>query len=240
MKYIGNTKLKWYFGNTKLKSFFHGDDKVWTGASPVSYYEDNVLRATIDVDEGTDVLHPNLSMVKSGYTFVGWAQTNGGERVETLVATGEPMTLYALFVPNTLVVAQGSMRPEYNSIYRGWNFIYASGNVNANYVTGSVVSNVASTYQALTNTATFTLNKRYYQTADLQLLFGNDGEANGSCAFDGTHISHSLSASVDTKTFNNISDGNHTITSAIYATGDIRECTIGIGTLTLSNPTPWD
>lgn len=227
-------------GNTAFKKIALGNDIVWSGASLVSYYDGATLLGTEEVDEGEDVLRPlSITPTKTDYTFVGWTGYGGTERFETKVATGEPMSLYALFVPNTLVVAQGSMRSEYNSIYRGWNFIYTNGSVNTNYVTGAIVSNVSSTYQALVDTKTFTLNKRYYQRADLQLLFGNDGEANGSCAFDGTHITHSLSVAVDTKTFNNISNGNHTITSAIYATGDLKECTIGIGTLTLSNPAKW-
>lgn len=221
MKYIGNTKLKWYFGNTKLKSFFHGDDKVWTGASPVSYYEGNVLRATIDVDEGTDVLHPNLSMVKSGYTFVGWALTNGGERVETLVATGEPMSLYAIFVPDTLVISSFTLRKaQYSTGY----FVYIENqHRDSRYLSADPWVHISAWGEgpATADSQTFTLDMKEYQNVS----FVQKNDANGG--FFASFLPINITQS-----------GTYTVGGTIVPGPERSEGAVGCE-ITLSNPIPW-
>ena len=77
----------------------------------VSYYDGSTLLGTKRYSRGRDVLHPSLTMpTKSGYTFIGWATTNSEDDwVGTLVATNEPITLYAIYIANSItVVSNGS------------------------------------------------------------------------------------------------------------------------------------
>lgn len=83
--------------------------QVFTSASAVSYYDGNTLLGIEEVDEGLDVLRPSIDTSKDGYTLVGWTGYGGTERFETRVATGEPMSLYALWLPNTLTVLSATL-----------------------------------------------------------------------------------------------------------------------------------
>lgn len=93
---------KWTHDGEKVKKWIHNDVKVWSGASVVSYYDGANLIGIEEVDEGLDVLHPTIDVSKDNYTLVGWKYNS--DSVTELVATGEPMTINAVYAPNILVV----------------------------------------------------------------------------------------------------------------------------------------
>ncbi len=107
--YIGATRIKKiYLGSTKIKKIYKGTDQVYSSGSLVSYYNGSTLLGTREFEEGESVLSPTgISPTKSGYTFKGWAYTDGSSfdnRITSLVANGDPITLYAVFIPSSLVV----------------------------------------------------------------------------------------------------------------------------------------
>lgn len=231
MKYIGNTKLKWYFGNTKLKSFFHGDDKVWTGASSVSYYDGDTLIDTIDVDEGADVLHPSLSMSKTNYTFVGWSLSDGGDRVTTLYATGEPMSLYALWLPNTLTILSATLAHD------GENPKYTLVSHDSKYISEVKYAESSSWYNyeySNSDTKTMRVNIGLYRLMTVQgKALKNHNEGGGSI--------NGVTSSGNTVTLTSDTDAD--VVMYCWNRHEWRETwsyTItGCTDITLSNPIPW-
>lgn len=216
----------WYFKNGE----FH---QVWSGASEVSYYDGNTLLGVEEVDEGEDVLHPSLDTSKTGYTLVGWKNAYYGDQVTELTATGEPMALYAMYLPDTLTVASGYFQWDgYGAMVTYYNTRWDS-----EYLTGSPSVSAELWYSEGTkeSTAYFTLNKKFYQTASITV--GHEARAdNATGRFDGTEISkgHTL-----TRTIGN---GSHSmyarvIVGAPSSTWHISR--VGVTSLVLSNPTPW-
>ena len=208
---------------------------VWSGASLVSYYDNDTLLGTEEVDEGEDVLHPSFSTSKTGYTLVGWSTEPNdlNKKVTTLVASGEEMTLYALYVPNTIVVC-GSSRSGAST----WNSRYMSG---AAYVTQESYG------PSLTNTANFGITLHEYQNSTITLWthdytvdeqgYGHD--YTGSMGID----------SYDTSQYHNGNvlynwSGNHTMRIHAFPNWGNGErykfSSGGLANVTLSNPKAWE
>lgn len=92
----GNDKIKkGYTGSTKLKRGYTGSTKVWSGASLVTYIYAN-LSTQEEVDEGDNCATKTVTI--SDATFLGWTDTRGATTpVDEILATGDPMTLYAIY-----------------------------------------------------------------------------------------------------------------------------------------------
>ena len=229
MIYRGSTKVsKIYRGSNKIKAVYKGANKVWSGSSVVSYYDGNTLMGTETVDGGEDVLHPSISTSKEGYTLYGWGLTqNATERQENLVATGEPMTLYAIYVANSITVVTGSITP---GVYPSYSCTYK----NTEYVNGEVGGRVELWYKvgSVSGSYYFTLDKKHYQTATVTL--GQSNQMPGSQTFDGNSFSNG-----NTKAIGN---GSHVISLA--AQNDSANTwainAAGITSLVLSNPIEWE
>lgn len=232
MRDRGATKIKkWYRGATKIKKWYRGANKVWSGASMVSYYDGNTLLGVEEVDADTSVLHPDIDMTKSGYVHVGWKDSINGEFVEELLATGEPMAVYAIYVVDTIAVASGYINGRGTT-----NPSYAAASLNTSYVTGSIGSTPQIWYNPGTTGAQcdFVLNKKFYQKAQLTICMATHNIC--SSYFDGTGISDGYSAEIQ--------NGAHRI--SIYATNEAEighgwaVNATGIASLVLSNPKVWE
>ena len=226
---LGTTKIaKLFIGTNKVKYVYQGTNKIWSGASVVSYYDGDTLIGTEEVDEGADVLHPSFSTAKTGYTLYGWTHIKGAdERLETYTATGEPMTLYAIYLPNTLTVVSATLD--------GSN--YSPAVINSNYISGGTVVGANKWYAQGhdENTTYFTLNKRQYANASIVIQktnYESDGWSKGY--YDGSQISTGWSGSV--------AGGSHSMkaeTQNDRGSGGWAWCYVGITSLTLTNPTAW-
>ena len=217
------TKVReaWIFKNGE----FH---KVWSGASEVSYYDGNTLLGTAEVDEGEDVLHPSINTTKSGYTLYGWATAKGSEnRVESLTATGDPMVLYAIYIANSITVAQNDRI------------------LDSKYVSGALTASTTAHWNTTNASAGFTINLGKYQNAQINARVdtaSNDtGNLNvGGGSVDGANIIDWLqSGRSASKTFN-IGNGGHSLGVWAVAYDDYRQtCWIHTQWITLSNPIAW-
>lgn len=213
----------------KVKKWIHNDVKVWSGASTVTYYSGSTILGTREVDEGEDVLHPDIDTAKSGYTLVGWTKAvNPSEiavRAETLVATGEPIDLYAIYAPNSKTVAWGGYDNGYSG---GKDGTYVSGGI---YTEGSVWYNEGAYFS---NSTYFSVNLFNYQTASLRLdkHFGPVGVFNQSGRYNGEEIN-----SGKVYTYHNNFGGT------IFVDGEggswYGSSEAWVSNLTLSNPKAW-
>lgn len=211
----------WYFKNGE----FH---QVWSGASEVSYYDGNTLLGIEEVDEGEDVLHPSLSTAKENYTLVGWKQAVYGDKVLELNATGEPMVLYAMYLPNT-----------YNAVG------------DSTYVTGGTSTSNSATpaYQGgqdLGSSTSFVLNMREYQNNSVTVVQQNiysghldDDQPWGYGMLDSYEIPKNSSRS-----YSNIANGTHILRTVGHTAneGEARNTQTlrcYVASIILSNPTPW-
>lgn len=221
----GNSKVtKMYRGSAKVKYIYRGASKVWSGAAPVSYYDGNTLLGVEDVDEGSDVLHPSITMpAKEGYTFVGWSTSNSiADWTDVLVATDEPMVLYAIYEPNTKTISGNT-----------WDSNYASGS-------HEIVTASQGVYDSATGY--FNINFRRYQscsvsfwseryTVDMQGYGHNEG---ASFTVDGASYSGSPTISM--------ASGSHSYFASVHADwvyDKYEKKTIRVTSITLSNPIAW-
>lgn len=194
----------------------------------ISYYDGSTLLGKKNVPKGKDVLHPSITMpTKSGYTFVGWATSNSEDDwVSTLVATGQPMSLYAIYASNSKTVVSGSIS---GGTYPAYSLVSSD----ETYATGTFGCRGEKWYQPGTGSTSvsFTLDKKFYQTATVTL--GRDCWGDGSQTFDGSSFSNGTS-----KTINS---GSHTIwASATLGTeGAWSLNAVGVISLVLTNPTAW-
>lgn len=80
--------------------------QIFTSASAVSYYSGNTLAGVEEIDEGLSVLNPQtVSATKAHHDLVGWADSNGGTILQSKIADGEPMSVYACFRPSDMDVS---------------------------------------------------------------------------------------------------------------------------------------
>lgn len=217
------TKVReaWIFKNGE----FH---KVWSGASEVSYYDGDTLLGTAEVDEGEDVLHPSIDTTKSGYTLYGWAtRRNIEERVESLNATGDPMVLYAIYIANSITVAQSDRI------------------LDSKYVSGALTVSTTATWNTTTASAGFTINLGKYQNAQINARVDTASNDTGNLTVgggnvDGVGITDWLqSGRSASKTFN-IGNGGHSLGVWAVSYEDYRQtCWIHTQWITLSNPIAW-
>lgn len=225
----------------KLRKAFlytNGEFKqVWSGASEVSYYDGDTLMGVEEVDEGEDVLHPSFSTTKQGYTLVAWKDALYGDPLTELNATGEPMKVYALYLPNTLDVALGRM--YYDPAYGQYSpyLVFTSDLWDSEYVSGKQVSDASIWYREgqFDKTVSFKLDKKFYQTATITLKnMSRDGNSWGRLDSN-REIPENSSRSWT------IDSGTHSIYSWGYnnAPNSWEYSYTGITKLTLSNPTPW-
>lgn len=226
-------------GMAKLKAGYEWKNgeyvKVWSGATKVFYYDGETLMGMEEADEGKDVLHPSFSTTKSGYTLCGWKLSQSDTtRVESLTAIGDTMTLYALYLPNTLTIASG----YFEWVGSGADVTYHSTAWNTQYLSGSPNVDAELWYRGgdLTNTSTFTLNKGYYSTASARV--GHEGRADYHIGnFDGSNIGGGSSV---TKTIDN---GTHTMKARVYANDGSQTWQVsrtGVLSIVLSNPIAWE
>lgn len=228
---LGISKVKFMLGNKKVKYIFRGSTKVWSGASVVSYYDGNTLLGTEEVDEGEDVLRPSIDTSKSGYTLVGWSTTEDKNGyVESLVATGEPMTLYAVYLPNSITVVQGSVSEgNYSLTLR--NSEYVNGNcgnhdARAGYYVGP--GSISSGFN-------INLQMGFYQNGTLNFALLNTAPFDVSTSYMGSPTtlgSHSASISASGNYYGSTRGSVDWHTSG-GTTG-------GISSLVLTNPRAWE
>ena len=208
---FGNAKPKLMYGNSKVK-LMYGSTKLYSSGSAVSYYDGATLIGTLDVDEGLDVLHPDLPLSKDGYTLVGWKYND--ERVETLAANGESMAVYAIYLPNTLVVAKGVVGTG----------SYTQQIYDANYISGSIGNSDRVSWGNGYVSATFTVNAGLYQTVS------GTTSVNG-----GGHGFHIYEVTPDVT-----KSGTYTVSSYFDSAGEgTYYCAVGVNQITLSNPRAW-
>lgn len=211
------------------------------GGALIKYYDGTTLLGQETVAINEDVLHPSITMpTKSGYTFVGWSTTTSKTNYVTeLLSTGEPMNLYAMYAPNTLVVIEGglvSTTPTYTVL-------------DTFYVSGSVYIQQGRTpgsqgWGQWDASATFTLNRRFYQSGSVTVRESNTyygwetDSPNATGYYDGDAIGKNTS-----KTYS-IGNGNHTLRNAGRTSEEESRPSTQVGStyvtnLTLSNPQAW-
>lgn len=102
---LGNGKTKLYMGTQNIKSVFRGVTKTYPSGNMVTYVVDGAEHKE-DRDIGEPCLTPVSFTVpdKEGYFFSGWSEEPNGAVLENKVMGGEPVTLYAVYLPNELVI----------------------------------------------------------------------------------------------------------------------------------------
>ena len=224
-------------GMDKLKAGWQWENgqyvKIWSGASTISYYDGATLIGTEEVDEGEDVLHPSLDTSKEGYTLYGWKLSEEATtREESLVATGDPMTLYAYYVPNTYIAASGSVTGSMG--YTDYQEI----SKDTKYVTGTIGVTADRWYSEgdAEASGSFNLALNEYQQAAIEYWYYTGLGTDQIGKFDGQTVTQTQ----NTKSVSD--DGTHTL----YAKGHCvardswMNVTIGVVAITLSNPIAWE
>ena len=231
----GTSKVSKIFrGTNKVKYIYRGTTKVWSGASVVSYYDGNTLIGTEEIDEGLDVLHPSFSTAKEGYTLYGWSDSpNSDVIIPYRTATGDAMNLYAIYLPNTLLVASGT-------VVQGLWTSYSQGIKNDKYISGGLgcTADRAGYYAGgggVSASTSFNLALGAYRKATIAW-----GVAEGQGSFhafyvDGVNVGYSAGSKQVT------SGGTHTLATEGNTPNDSwTSTTIGITSITLSEPIAWE
>lgn len=200
-----------------------------------------VVDATLfpDVTYNDFVLY---GMNKTGYTHVGWTGYGGTERFETKVATGEPMSLYALFVPNSIVVYISDVTYLHYNSYRNWEYTYSIQTKNANYISGTLMATCqCNEWNSARSESSFNLNKKYYNTATA-IFNAQHGYLDVGYLDWGGGIVDSEAFSTRFKGDKTLllDNGSHTITAVVQSFDDYKDRTLVFAKrITLSNPTKW-
>lgn len=213
-----------------VKKWTHDGVQVFSSGSTVSYYNGSTLIGTKDFEEGTDVLRPGYSPTKSGYTFYGWSKTNGGSRVTSLKADGNPITLYAVFIVNSITVLTASTKS-------GTNPNYEITNYNSKYVPNPTYAYASGWYQytySSEDTKTMTVYIGEYGKMTVEARgesYGNStvGDFEGESCL-GKTITKTYYTS---KTFTMYAKGSHS------DSGSWHVAFAGCTSIVLSNPPKW-
>lgn len=232
--YIGSNKQKGaYIGSNKIKAIYKGTTKLWSGGSAVSYYNGSTLIGTVEVEEGKDVLRPSLTFSKSGYTHIGWAKTNGGSVVTSLVATGEPMTLYAVWLKNTATVLSAKVQTIAGTV----NPEYVINSYDSAYIADVQYAHAVGSYNYLyssSDTKSMYVDIGKYQTMTVKAIGGGFGESL-TASIDGTSCitaeatkTYSTSRTIELKASGKHSDS-----------GSWHSVICGCTSIVLSNPKKW-
>lgn len=212
---VNNVKLKKFTHNgQKVKKWIHNGVKVWSNGAEVSYYDGTNLLGTFDVEEGLDVLHPPIDTSKADYTLVGWALSDRSlDIVEEMVASDKPINLYAVYLPNTLVVAQGDVGTVW----------YTQQIKDERYISGSLGSEKKVTSGNDYVSCTFTVNARFYQTVSGATKVNGSGSG-----WHQNDVTPSITKS-----------GTYTASSIFVGNNGTYTCVVGVTKITLSNPKAW-
>ena len=230
---LGTSKVKFYLGSNKVKAIYKGSTKVWSGASIVSYYDGTTLLGTEEVEEGEDVLHPDIDTTKANYTLYGWSTSPNGQRTAQMVANGEPMTLYAIYLPDTITVCVSS-RSGSSATVSVWN---------SKYMGGSAYVIQESPGPSLTASANFSITLNEYQNSEVTVWthdytiddqgYGHD--YTGSMNVDGV-------SKVNGNVLNDLS-GVHSMSVHAFPDWGIGErferASGGLAKVELTNPIAW-
>ena len=174
MSTVNGTNLKkMIYNSQKVKKWIHNGVKVWSGATVVYYYSGSTLLGTVEVDEGNDVLRPSgISTAKSGYTMIGWATSNSESSIVTsLKASGETMTLYAIYLPNsyTAVSASHSLGGGSSISLQDTKYIsgsiFCSAGLNDSYVSPGTKTASASWTVNLNRNRSVTITAQRYESS---------------------------------------------------------------------------
>lgn len=216
---VNNVKLKKFTHNgQKVKKWIHNGVKVWSNGAEVSYYDGTNLLGTFDIEEGLDVLHPPIDTSKADYTLVGWALSDRSlDIIEEMVASDEPINLYAVYLPNTLVVAQGD-------VGTAW---YTPQIKDERYISGSLGAEKRVTTGNDFVSCTFTVNSGLYQTVSGTTKV--NGSLSGKSGWHQNEVTPNITRS-----------GTYTV-SSIFVAGEqsTYTCVVGVNQITLSNPKAW-
>lgn len=201
------------------------------GGARITYYDGSTELGFEYVATGQDVLHPSITMpTKTDKTFIGWSTTTSENNwVGELLANGQPMNLYAIYLDDSLVVASGG------SI------------TNSKYVSGTLSVSKTATWNEQFGNVSFTLTKGKYGTATAVAYasFGNSQEQQydvGDATLDNTNIIGPIIHQGDSgsKTFSNFAEGSHGISLYVVSHGDWNQTGLArINKITLTNPTAW-
>lgn len=197
------------------------------GGALITYYDGSTVLGERRVAKGKDVLHPAISMPsKTDKTFVGWATTNAiDDWVGTLVSTGEPMNLYAIYLDNTLtVVSAGTIQ-------------------NAKYASGSCSISQHITWSNNTWGASFSLNLRRYASGSItaNASFPNAGTGSlevGRASLDGVQFVSAQGGGSGSRTITATS-GSHSLSLYLISYNDYAQNGSVSVTVTLGNPIAW-
>lgn len=197
------------------------------GGALITYYDGSTVLGERRVAKGKDVLHPAITMPsKSGKTFVGWATTNAiDDWVGTLVSTGEPMNLYAMYVDNTLTVVNAGTITQSK---------YASGDCSiSQYIT----------WNNNTWSASFNINKRRYGSGTIvaNASFGNAGTGSlevGRASLDGVQFISAEGGGSGSRSIS-ASNGSHSLSLYLISYNDYAQTGTVSATVTLTNPIAW-
>lgn len=193
-----NRKIKAYLGSKKVKSMWYGSIRVYPNAGEVTYYVDNEVVYTEEIDIDQSCLTPTtFTPSKSGWTFVGWREdsTASSSVLSEKISDGNNYTLYAVFRQNVTVTKyNGSSSATTETKTRYYNntnvanpsFTLSQNNLSGWTAQGWCTSNSATAAVAVNNGATITLtaNATYYgkYSRTITLSYNGNGATGGSTA----------------------------------------------------------
>ena len=207
-----NRKIKAYLGSKKVKSMWYGSIRVYPNAGEVTYYVDNEVVYTEEIDIDQSCLTPTtFTPSKSGWTFVGWREdsTASSSVLSEKISDGNNYTLYAVFRQNVTVTKyNGSSSATTESktrYYNNTNVVNPSFTLSQNNLSGwsalgwcDVNSPTANVVVNNGGSVTLTANKTYYgkYSQTITLSYNGNGNTGGSTASQsGTRYYNSVSYS---------------------------------------------
>lgn len=98
IKIYGAKPKRMYINGLKVKKAYCMGERVWSAGSIVTYICNGVSYQE-EVEDGNTVLSPTtFTPILDGATFLGWSLSPNNTTVQTsLVMSGKPITLYAVF-----------------------------------------------------------------------------------------------------------------------------------------------